>query len=88
MSQKSNSYVLISSKSSYLVTLNQKVYVTKVALFGMGYSMSKPQLNHNSTQPNITWWDAKMNLHTAPPSQKLHVSNISAVTDPILMKLL
>ena len=37
--------------------------------------LSKPQLNRNLTQPNI------------PPPQKLNVSNISVVTDLILMKL-
>ena len=56
--------------------------------------LSNPQLNHNSTQPqpNITLvgLDTEMNLHTTPPThpQKLNVSNISAVTDPILMQLL
>ena len=54
--------------------------------------LSKPQLNHNSTQPNITLsWVRHENdfAHhtTTPHPQKLNVSNISAVTDPILMKL-
>ena len=58
--------------------------------------LSKPQLNHNSTQPqpNITLvgLDTKMTLHSTTPSntthpKKLNVSNISAVTDPILIKL-
>ena len=55
----------------------------------------KPQLNHNLTQPNIALvgLDTKMTLQTTPPTphrpppQKLNASNISAVTDPILMKL-
>ena len=43
--------------------------------------------NPNSTQPNITLvgLDMKMTLHTTP--QKLNVSNISAVTGLILIKL-
>ena len=54
--------------------------------------LSKPQLNHNSTQPNITLtWVRHENdfAHhpTNPPPHKLNFSNISAVTDPILMKL-
>ena len=57
--------------------------------------LSKPELNHNSTQPQspitlVVGLDTKMTLHT--PTQptllhKLNVSNISAVTDLILMKL-
>ena len=46
--------------------------------------------NPNSTQPNITLvgLDTKMTNHpTLPHQQKLNVSNISAVPDPILMKL-
>ena len=53
---------------------------------------------HNTTQHNtlqhilytVVGLDTKMALHTTPPHpppQKLNVSNISAVTDPILMKL-
>ena len=54
--------------------------------------LSKPKLNHNSTQPNITlsWVRHKNDFayHPTPHHpQKLNVSNISAVTDPILMKL-
>ena len=57
--------------------------------------LSNPQINHNSTQPhpNITVvrLDLKMTLQTTPPTQptpqKLNVSNISAVTDPIFTKL-
>ena len=55
--------------------------------------LSKPQLNYNSTQPqfNITLvlLDKKMTLHTTPPThyppRKINMSNISAVTDPILI---
>ena len=43
--------------------------------------LSKPQPNLNTTDG----FDMKMTLQTPP--QKLNVSNISAVTDPILMKL-
>ena len=50
--------------------------------------------NSITTQPYITLvgLDTKMTLHTPPKPlpqapQKLNVSNISAVTDPILMKL-
>ena len=57
--------------------------------------LSKPQLNYNSTQPqfNITLvvLDKKMTFHTTPPThyppRKINMSNISAVTDPILMTL-
>ena len=57
--------------------------------------LSKPQLNHNSTQPNITlsWVRQENNFANPPtpphppPPHKLNVSNISAVTEPILMKL-
>ena len=52
--------------------------------------LSKPQLNHNSTQPNITLsWVRHENdfAYHPPPPQKLNVSYISAVTYPILMKL-
>ena len=53
--------------------------------------LSKSKLNHISTQPqfNITLvgLDMKMTLHTPPHPQKPNVSNISAVTNPILMKL-
>ena len=44
--------------------------------------LSKPKLNPNSTQPQHN-----MTLHITPPTQKLNVSNISAVTDLILMTL-
>ena len=52
----------------------------------------KPQLNHNSTQPNITLsWVRHENdfAHhpTLHPPNKLNVSYISVVTYPILMKL-
>ena len=53
--------------------------------------LSKPQLNHNSTQHNITLsWVRHENdfaHHPTPPPQKLNVSNILAVNDLILMKL-
>ena len=47
--------------------------------------LSKPQPNLNIT----VGFDNKMTLQTPPPTppQKLNVSNISALTDPILMKL-
>ena len=52
--------------------------------------LSKPQLNHNSTQPNITLSRVRHDNDFAPPTphppQKLNVSNFSAVPDPILMK--
>ena len=53
------------------------------------FTLSKPQLNHNSTQPNITLVGlyTKMTLHPPHPQQKLHISNSSAVTDLILRKL-
>ena len=41
--------------------------------------------NSTPTQLNLNGLDTKMTLHTTP--HKLYVSNISAVTDPILMKL-
>ena len=54
--------------------------------------LSNPQLNHNSTQPNITLsWVRHANdfaYHpTTHPLQKLNVFNISAVADRILIKL-
>ena len=51
---------------------------------------SNPQLNHNSTQPNIALVGLDIKgfaYHPTSIPQKLNVSNISAVTDPILMKL-
>ena len=54
------------------------------------YLLSKPQLNHNSTQPNITLsWVRHENdcAHHPTHPHKLNVSNISAVTDMILMVL-
>ena len=46
--------------------------------------LGKTPLNHNSTQPNaLVGLDTKMTLL----AQKLNVSIILAVTDPILMKL-
>ena len=46
--------------------------------------LSKPQPNLNTT----VGFDNKMTLQTPPPPpHKLNISNISAVTDPILMKL-
>ena len=53
--------------------------------------LSKPQLNHNSTQPNISLnWIIHENdfaHHTTHYTQKLNVRNILAVTHPIWMKL-
>ena len=47
--------------------------------------------NSTTTQPNITlgWVRHENDLCTPPPPHplKLNVRNISAVTDPILMKL-
>ena len=61
------------------------------AIYGREIQLSKPQLNHNPTQPNITLsWVRHENVfayHPNTPPHKLNVSNISAVTDPILMKL-
>ena len=55
---------------------------------------TKPQINHNATQPqpNITLVGlyTKMTLHTNTSPHhphKLNVSNISAITDPVVMKL-
>ena len=46
--------------------------------------LSKPQPNLNTT----VVFDMKMTVQTPPtPPQKLNISNISAVTDLILMKL-
>ena len=56
--------------------------------------LSKPQLNHNSTQANITlsWVRHENDFAYQPPTphhpQKLHVSNISVITDPILAAIL
>ena len=49
------------------------------------YILSKPQLNNNSTQPNITLsWVRHENdfahHHRPPPPQKLNVSNITNLT--------
>ena len=51
--------------------------------------LSKPQLNPNLTQPNITLvgLDLKMTLHIPPHPHKLNVSHISGVSDQILTKL-
>ena len=67
------------------------VVLTTIKATNRSKILSKPQLNHNSTQPNITLsWVRHENdfaHHPTRPPQKLNVSNISAVTDPILMKL-
>ena len=48
----------------------------------------KHLFDKNCQIPNTTvGFDMKMTLKTPPPPQKLNVSNISAVTDPNLMKL-
>ena len=79
----------------------QIVYKGTNIIFGYFYVMvnmfhllSKPQLNHNSTQPTITVsWVKHENdaayhpTTTTTTPHKLNVFNISAVTDPILMKL-
>ena len=58
--------------------------------------MSKPQLNHKSTQPQfkitLVGLNTKMTVHTTPLTDpphphKFNISNISAVTDPILIKI-
>ena len=51
--------------------------------------LSKPRLNPNLTQPNITLvgLDLKMTLHIPPHPHKLNVSHISGVKAPILIKL-
>ena len=51
--------------------------------------LSQPKLNYNSTQLNLTkvGLDMKMTLFTTT-HHKLNVSNISAVPDPILTKVL
>ena len=46
-------------------------------------SLSKPQPELNTT----VGFYAKMTLQPPPQPHKLNVSNISAVTDPIVMKL-
>ena len=55
--------------------------------FGEKQKLSQPQLNQNSTQPNITkvGFDTKMTLHHH--HRELNVINISAVTDLMLTKL-
>ena len=51
--------------------------------------LSKPQPNLNLTLTQRLSFTRKLlyNQHHHPPPQKLNVSNISAVSDPILMKL-
>ena len=52
--------------------------------------LSQPQLNLNSTQPNITkvGFDTKTTYTTTTTThRKLNISNISTVLDPILTKL-
>ena len=53
------------------------------------FLLSKPKLNPDSTQPNVTLSFVRHENDFAhhPPPHKLNVANISAVTDPILMKL-
>ena len=55
----------------------------------MNQILSKPQLNHNSTQPNITssWVGTENDFAHPPTPQKLNIGNISAVTDPISILL-
>ena len=75
---------------THLMLVNKKLLID---LRGDSF-LSNPQLSHNSAKPNITLsWVRHENYFahhltdlTTPP-HKLNVSNISAVTDPILMKL-
>ena len=76
--------------SSKKLTFSNMAWVGDAEVFMFWRKLSKPQLNHNSTQPNITsvGLDTKMTLHTTPPPpQKLNVSNISAVPGNIKNKL-
>ena len=64
----------------------------KISCLGSCEKLSKPQLNYNSTQPNITLsWVGHENGFTnhptpnPPPPQKLNASNTA--TDLILVKL-
>ena len=71
---------------------HQQQITTTNMVTSRSIKLSNPQLNHNSTppQPNITVVriDLKMTLQTTTTQpQKLNVSNMSAVIDPILMKL-
>ena len=76
----------------YLTHLRKhKDFITSTKFYEVLNVLSKPQLNHNSTQPNITLsWVRHENdfaHHPTPHPHKLNVSYISAVTYPILMKL-
>ena len=82
----------ITCYSSTFVAFLQLHPISQHSLPSYDYiKLSKPQLNHNSTQPNLTLsWVRHENdfAHpTPPPPHKLNVSNITGVTDPILMKL-
>ena len=57
-------------------------FMSSVSLF------LKPQINHNTTQPNITLVGLDTDTPPYPTDPHiLNVNNISAVTDPILIKL-
>ena len=72
-----------------MLQLNKK-YVSFKVIFRQ---LSKLQLNHNSTQPNVTlvsWVRHENDFAYHPTTTTPHTLNviyISGVTDPILMKL-
>ena len=83
-------------KNQVIHILSKKLYSNQfygIGIFGLNSTsnlLSNPQLNHNSFQPNITlsWVRSENDFAYTPPNpHKLNVSNFSAVTDPILMKL-
>ena len=53
----------------------------------LGLELSKPQLNHKSTQPNITLvgLDTKTTLHTTPPPTP-HTNSILAISQLLLTR--
>ena len=85
------SYQLVTANThSFILEPNNKT--EQYQYFLTQLKLSKPQLNHNSTQPKITLsWVRHENdfAHhpTLHPPHKLNVSNISAVSGLIWMKL-
>ena len=74
-------FVQIRAVTDLILTKNFGANILRALIFVK--TSTQRQLNNNSTKVGF---DMKMTLNTTPP-HKLNVSNISAITDPILTKL-
>ena len=90
--------IIIPAKDKFgILPLSDTNYILLWSLFTGGNKiekLSKPQLNHNSAQPNIpkVGFDMKMTLYHChhpppPPGTQCNVSNNSDVIHPMLTKL-